>query len=366
LGVAAPHGTYVKKLWYRICHPTADQFYIFDENSEFQQFIFLSPKLIDAFGLTPKAFRRPQMPEVWLSTNGDFEFSLPKGDKYASEGKKGHHDSRLCLMAADKVQPALNSKWCPAVAQNPDQQFIYLDQKRIFWLPGWPDESEEGLEFFWFEPQARRPSVADKDQEFGNIFKTTELPQLLCPFYGYNPRAQAFGSRSANLWSGLLPPGTARIGYEHSNPDMIIDNALLFEFPTLDSGDHRAGFGLPHMPRLSLGLTGKFVDTKWEHAHTEEVSSTVDLARSWSTTLGFNAGVKKMMTLSLSGSYGEQKRKQQERQARFTISRAVTVKYVFRNDVPNLLLQSEFLHEIDSRLGPMLGGFRAQLGKLHR
>jgi hypothetical protein len=355
-GVPGPHGTYLKKLWYRIYHSDDNHFYIFDENAEFQHFQWLSPTVLAAM-FKPQDFGLVQMPEVWQSNNMDFEFSLPKGDKYAPQGRQGRHQSRLRLMKADKIQPSLNinSKWCPGIAQNVDdlnrQQFIYFDQKnkRIYWLPEWPDPHEPGLEFFWFEPQARRP-VVEGNERFGEIFKTTEIAQLLYPFYGYNPRAVGFGSETANLYSGLLSPGTTKINYDDSNPTMIINNALLFEFPALDSGDHRLASELPHQPRLPLGLTGKFVDFTWEHSHTEEVSSTVDLARSWSTTLGFNAGVEKMMSLGLSGGYGKQKTKQTQRRARFTISRAVTVKYAFRNDVPNLLLQRQFLGEIESQL----------------
>jgi hypothetical protein len=211
-------------------------------------------------------------------------------------------------MAVDKTRPGLSGKWCPAADEQravKGAQYIFYDKnaKGFYWLPSKPDPDEEGLRFDRFEPPVRGANAA-RGENFGDTFKGSHIAQLTYPFYGYNPGANVFGSRTASLWSGFVPAGTNKLlDYKDSNPEQDIQHALLFEFPHPDSHDYERGVGLGDNPFLPLGLTGIQLDAKSEHAHTEQITSTYDTARSWSLTLGLNAGVKKMLSLSASTAF---------------------------------------------------------------
>jgi hypothetical protein len=365
-GKAGPHGTYFKKLWYRIYRRSPNDFYIFDDNGDFQHFVYASPRAFAAFAIKPADFRQSEMPEVWISTNRPFNWDVPKGDKYARQGKKDGVASVLRLMAADKVRPDLNVKWCPAADRNNEiwqEQYIYRDASEgtFYWLPGKPDRLVAGLLFRQFDWAKDVKKGGDKPfhDVFGDTFAgASHLGQLAYLFYGFDLTTKEFGSNTANLWCGFLHPGTDPLpDYGKTNPKQDIQHVLLFEFPRSDSTDYERGIGIGDNPNLPLGLTGKEIRITQKNAHTEEIASTYDTARSWSMTLGGNAGAGKALSLGGSAGFKDQIKSQLKQQSRYTISRNRTVEYIFWIKVPVLKLQSRFVTAIRSRLVELLAGF---------
>jgi len=366
-GVPAPHGTYIKWRWYRIYHETDSLVYLFDDNGDLAVFEFQTAENLKADGIKPEDFRLKTMPEVWKRRPSTVVFELKAGDEHAP-GKKLELPPRLVLLPKDKVQPSLPGKWCPGIDEKLNTpQYLYRDStaKTFYWLPGKPDEAVQGLEFSPFdEPQSRR--APDPQSGFGDIFRgQTHFPNLDFPFFGFNPRDAGFGSKAKeigaakeknqpappppNLSTGLFSAGTAPLDYTKSNPQQGFTHVLLFEFPRYDSMDYERSevTGQPFYP---WGLHLDAPNWQWESSHTEEIASTYDLTRSWSTTCGFNAGVEGMLSAGLSADYKEQLDTQTKQQSRYAISRYVTVKAIAWHNPPMLRLQSQFVDHIHSRL----------------
>jgi hypothetical protein len=367
-GVPAPHGTYIKERWYRIYHETDYLFYLFDDNGDLAVFEFQTAENLKADGIKPEDFRHATMPEVWKRRPSTVIFEVKAGDEHLPQGRKLELTPHLALVDKDKVQPNLPGKWCPSIDETLNTpQYLYRDAiaKTFYWLPGKPDNDEEGLEFSPFdEPQSRR--APDPQSGFGDIFRgQSQFPSLDYPFFGFNPRAAGFGSKAKeieaakakkqpappppNLSTGLFSAGTEPLDYTRSNPQQGFLHVLLFEFPRYDSMDYERSqvTGQPHYP---WGLHLKAPNWQWDHSHTVEISSTYDLTRSWSTTSGFNAGVEKMLSVGLSADYKEQLDTQTRQQSRYAISRYVTVKAIAWHNPPMLRLQSQFVDHIHSRL----------------
>ena len=72
------------------------------------------------------------------------------------------------------------------------------------------------------------------------------------------------------------------------------------------------------------------------------LSSTHELVNSWTLTLGLSAGIEKILSASVKGSYHEKITYQQEPETRYSLSRRVKTEYVLFTDIPNLRLDSQF------------------------
>jgi hypothetical protein len=205
-GVPAPHGTYIKKKWYRIYHETDNLFYLFDDNGDLAVFEFQTAENLKADRINPGDFPHPEV-EAWKQrpSTKAVVFEVKAGDEHAPQGRKLELLPRLALVPKDKVQPDLPGKWCPSVVSDEiGQQYLYWDKvaKSIYWLPGKPktlagnQKPEEGLEFVPFDEPTSR-TAAEPQKEFGDIFRgQTHFPNLDYPFYGFNPSAKKFGSKA--------------------------------------------------------------------------------------------------------------------------------------------------------------------------
>jgi hypothetical protein len=87
-----------------------------------------------------------------------------------------------------------------------------------------------------------------------------------------------------------------------------------------------------------------------------QIASTYDTARSWALTLGLNGGVKKMLNLSASTAFREQVGNQTELRSRYSLSRAITINYIFWRKFPNMQIQRKVVQELHSRIRELLSG----------
>ena len=299
------------------------------------------------------------MPDVWKQTPQTISFG-GTDDKYAPKGQYFPLAPRLALIRLEKDPKAPNFNWSPRPSdgKTPEQYIWFDDNTSSFkWLPGKPTHNVAGLQFHRFNPPPRDPSK-DKSKNFNDTFAgKSSIAQMTHPFYGYNPKAAGFGSREANIWSGLLSAGTGPLDYTKSNPHQSLPHALLFEYPKPDSYNYDVGVGIGDNPALPYGVTFEQFEACSDNAYTEELTSISDTVRSWSVTCGFNAGIQGMLSGGLSAGFSEQTKNQLERQSRYTISRAVDVKFVVGQNVPALKLEQQFVTELESRLIEILAGF---------
>jgi hypothetical protein len=150
-GAAAPHGTYVKKLWFRIYQVSDTSFYIFDENGEFAAFQWQSSEALKADGIQAGDFGQSLMPDAW------------KYDESANFRVANGHELQLrphlALVSSE-------SKWLTRRVEKPEQQYIRFDanDQSFYWLPSKPDPKEEGLQFHRYGP-AKERVIKGQEQE---------------------------------------------------------------------------------------------------------------------------------------------------------------------------------------------------------
>jgi hypothetical protein len=241
-GAAASHGTYVKKLWFRIYNLSDTSFYIFDQDGELAAFQWQSPEALKADGIQATDFGQTSMPDAW-------KYDVSANFKVAN-GQELQLLPHLALVSSA-------SKWVPRRVEEPEQQYIWFDatDQTFYWLPSKPDPIEEGLQFHKYEPRERGPAK-DKSKNFNDTFAgKSRIAQMTHPFYGYNPSAVGFGSSTANIWAGLLPAGTNHLDYTKTNPHQDLPHALLFEYPRPDSYDYNVGVGVGDNPALPYGVS---------------------------------------------------------------------------------------------------------------
>src|SRR5262249_32215893 len=75
---------------------------------------------------------------------------------------------------------------------------------------------------------------------------------------------------------------------------------------------------------------------------------------SWELSLGLSAGIEKVMSMSVKGSYHEKIERQREQETRYTVDRSVTTDYALLTEIHNLRLDDRYRAAVLSNLKRLL------------
>lgn len=348
-GTPAPHGTYTAIQYFRVRMGSLKELengvvYIFDETGDAACFVWNGN---DAWeGTADEVTFKVAANEL---LDKDIELKIPPGLLLAR-----YDDPASCPINANVGARYVRRVDDPAAhrAEIAAQRIIPDRLQGTFrWTSG---KDEDGLTFAPCYQQPRGQGEGAKT--FGDTFLgDTKMAQVAFPFYGFNPsRMELYASTPQELTA--TGPGTPRAGVIETNPNQTFNGALVFAFPTDESKDYVRVEDLKDQPFLPLGLGGVPLDHKEELAHTEMVSGLEERMQSWSVTLGFSAGLDKLLDVGGEGSVHSKIEEQSKSECRYTVSRRVAKKWAILADLASHQLHDQFFKAVIGNTIALLSG----------
>ena len=343
-GSAALHGTWTRLHFFRIREEKDRSLTVFDEEGRIARFV---PDAAD--------------PTLWAATADPRKYSTADADwgDPASAPKTPVYELSitptlvLAAYTADDLPSGcdvddLYLTGSPDPAAVAAQRLsVTEDGSRIEWSMAGTNLT---CTFFPIAPQEGPPSGSTFSDTFAGA---TEFAQTAFPFYGFNPLKMLFYSED----NAYELPGTPAQSVAYTDrPGQTFIAPLIFDFPAADSRNYVRSPDLTRQPNLPIGRRWLPVETSAETRHTQVLSSVADRLDSWSTTFGMSAGVPGMFSLGGEFSYHDKIETQKEKQCRYVVSRAVSVRGVNIIHVPSVALRSDFVKWLGDCTTAVLAG----------
>jgi hypothetical protein len=283
---------------------------------------------------------------------------LPKGDTLVltpsltlTPGTSRKKDDRFPRNGADETTP------CPLPfisdgPASPPSQHIYYDDSELVWVR--PDLNLS-LHF-----KKQNPSQPDpKMDAWRNIFVHANI-QWSLPFVGWNPQQldRTWDPRKGNPDKSPVPQIVNSGTKPSQTPDgQNLDGTPIFAVPDRESRSYEGySIGETHGVFLPWGARLEYEPHRSESTHSQMLSSTHELVNSWAMNLGLSAGMEKLFSASVKGSYHDKITSQQETETRYSLTRRVTTQYDVYLDIPNLQLDKQFSDTVLSKLKKLNNG----------
>ena len=345
-GRVAPHGTFpwIRLFWVRTMkvdgvdavleiYDDAGNFAHFDRADELWTYRS-DPKVFTVKAGTYVFPRKGQTSTRTVTLSKDISLTRYPSlvlSKYGPRAKPSYVDLDVYVLAIPGVgsQPGSSTK----VAQ---------------WiLPG----DDDGA-FTWRSSDARLPfkrvdpeAPFRGDATFGQLFQNTPITKLDYSWSGFDARhLQVIPDENRGF---LSSPGTPSL-------NDAFDGAHVFEYPAPDSKNFIRASGVTDEPPIPFGVRAQEINVADEASHTSTISSGVDGARAWATTLGLSGGVEDLISLSVKSSYRREFETQRSSERRYALTRKRNVWLKLVTDLAQMTLSNDFLDTVQQVLKEQL------------